>query len=161
MLINIYLPDGEVLEDFTDEDVSTETSEDVTLQSNPAIVSVSQIRSTSDSQSVNYKLQNYPITINVPDIGVSDGYKIAAFEIPIMSYDAISKIISWASEITLYLQTSRLVSTTETVHTPIHVGSVNSSFKHIVYNYTEMEFALNEVTYPINPIEYLIVKEQH
>ncbi|MBQ8361273.1 MAG: hypothetical protein IJX44_04905 [Bacteroidaceae bacterium] len=104
-IINILLPEYQSFKNFTFTVDKTLQTTDVTLASNPVCITTD---TDPDSISVplnEYPLKDYPLNVELLDIRTLECYRYARFKVPLIAYNPIDKLVTWATQISISIET--------------------------------------------------------
>ena len=162
-VVNILLPENQKLKSFSFNISDTQTTTGITLSANPIYITTD-----SDSDSISYPqsdypIQEYPLEVNLLGEQVLEGYRYASFRVPVFSYNAVSRTITWASRISLSIETEENLVIAQA---PTRTDIITGILENILFNPEEiyeptMNASLRTAT-PSNSedIKYLIITSQ-
>lgn len=162
-VVNILLPENQKLKTFSFNISDTQTTTDITLSANPIYITTD-----SDSDSISYPqsdypIQEYPLEVSLLGEQVLECYRYVSFRVPVFSYNAVSRTITWASRISLSIETEENPAI---VQTPIRSDVITGILENILFNPEEIyEPTINASLRTATPsnsedIKYLIVTSE-
>ncbi|MBQ8866889.1 MAG: hypothetical protein IJ013_04115 [Bacteroidaceae bacterium] len=159
-IVNILLPEKQKLKSFSFSVGNTLTMEGVTLSSNPTYMATNQISTSILSSQICYPQVNYPLEVELLREQTLECYRYACFKVPVLSYNAASKVITWACGVNINIETEEFVSDSQQL---ARQDVITGILQNILFNPDEIyEPSANPIprstmTVDTEGIKYLII----
>ncbi len=160
--INILMPEGHKLKDYTYTIGKAQKTEEINLPANPKYI-FTNLDSESSVMQDEYPLKKYPLIVEFVKEEQLECYRYARFRVPIIAYNAVSKIASWPSKIDISIETEPLESEYTTI---VRKDVVTRILQDILFNPEDIFIPTTSIkaltTMPTNTeiIHYLIITSE-
>ena len=159
-IINILLPENEKLKNFSYTIGDTLITQGISLSTNPIYITTDMNPDSISFPKTYYQLKDYPLEVKLLSEQTLECYRYASFKVPVCSYNAISKVITWACDINITIETQ---TCSNEIQYPTRQDVITDILQNILFNPNELYIPSiktnNRVATPTESenIKYLII----